>query len=243
METVYEVQYNPDFDSTGDSSRLTLQHLNVSRDGKRTALAWRQPPGDNQQSPEDFDPVRAACQRLTDQSGKDNSSSSFERPKPRLEDIARTLAAHAGIDPDQPEGITLRTDQFGNYHIYYGGFNRADGLGHGHAVINRRGKVTYNRPPFTDDSPDFYADDESKETYERSRGNIGGWGKAHHGYDVNDREITFSLGWGNKYGEYLTVPGHVDTSTFHRNKEYAHHLARFRSPHFDLLASQIRRKQ
>ncbi len=233
---MYGIQYNPDFNSTGESSRLALQRLNVARDGKRTAMTRRQPSGNSQLPQESFDPLKLECQRLVDQ-----HNSRIEQPKPSREDFARSLADHAGIKPeDRAEGVLVKTDRFGNYHLYYGGVANPDGLGHGHSVIYRNGKVAYNRPPFTDNSPEYYTDDASKEAYERSRGNPGGWGKAHHGYDINDRAITFSLGWGSKKGQYLTVRGHVDKSAFFKEKKYIHHWSRFRSPHYDLLADQIR---
>ena len=247
MTTVYGIQYNPDFNSTEESSRLALQRLNVARDVKRNAFtAQRQSPGNSQQPQGGFDPLRLECQRLVDQ-----HNSHVEQPKPSREDFARSLAVRAGIKPeDRAEGVLVKTDQFGNYHLYYGGVSqqdgeasRPDGLGHGHAVVYRNGKVAYNRPPFTDNSPEYYTDDASKEAYERSIGNSGGWGKAHHGYDINDRAITFSLGWGSKKGQYLTVRGHVDKSAFFKEKKYIHHWSRFRSPHYDLLADQIRREQ
>ena len=124
MTTVYGIQYNPDFNSTEESSRLALQRLNVARDVKRNAFtAQRQSPGNSQQPQGGFDPLRLECQRLVDQ-----HNSHVEQPKPSREDFARSLAVRAGIkSEDRAEGVLVKTDQFGNYHLYYGGVSQQDG--------------------------------------------------------------------------------------------------------------------
>jgi len=59
---------------------------------------------------------------------------------------------------------TVKIDEIGNYHIYYGGVrrscNKKNNLGHGHMVIDSSGNIHYHRMPFSRRGyAEWYGDD------------------------------------------------------------------------------------
>ena len=139
----------------------------------------------------------------------------------RGDEKQRVLGA-AGIPLEYHTNAMVRRNSDGSYDIFYGGIGAPDGFGHGHAVVSAAGKVTHDRKPFSDNSPENFADESSYIEYQRSRGHSGGYGLAHYGY-IGGRPVTFADGWGSKSGHTLLADGHIDKSMFHRSDNHNHY--------------------
>lgn len=59
----------------------------------------------------------------------------------------RAVAIGAGVPEEHLKDITV-VRQDGVTHIYFGGIGPSDGQGHGHYILDDRGKVFYERLPF-----------------------------------------------------------------------------------------------
>lgn len=65
----------------------------------------------------------------------------------------RSIAERAGVPYQYRDDVWVSTDSDGNANIYFGGVGEPNGPGHGHYVMDRRGKVTYRRDPFDPHGP------------------------------------------------------------------------------------------
>lgn len=134
----------------------------------------------------------------------------------------RDIASRAGVVAEYLDNIKVRRNSDGSYDIYYGGIGAPDGFGHGHATIDRVGKLTHNRRPFDSNSPENFADDDAYIEFQKSKGHRGGFGRPHYGY-IDGKPVTFALGWGKKSGETLLADGHVNKTTFRESANHNHY--------------------
>ena len=67
--------------------------------------------------------------------------------KRRRED-KRSIAEKAGVPYSYRDNVWVSKKPDGTVNIYFGGVGKPNGLGHGHYVMDRNGKVTYRRDPF-----------------------------------------------------------------------------------------------
>lgn len=56
----------------------------------------------------------------------------------------------ADIPQDYRSAVRIVVDARGSINVYFGGYKRPDGPGHGHSVIDKSGKMSYYRPPGND---------------------------------------------------------------------------------------------
>ena len=82
----------------------------------------------------------------------DATKPAFQRAKDDFNSAKRAFdsanAAKAGVPHQYHDNVWISTDSSGNTNIYFGGFGKPNGPGHGHYVMDRSGKVTYMRDPF-----------------------------------------------------------------------------------------------
>ena len=60
----------------------------------------------------------------------------------------KSIAEKAGVPSQYRDNVWISTDSNGNTNIYFGGFGKPDGPGHGHYVMDQHGTVIYRRGPF-----------------------------------------------------------------------------------------------
>ena len=60
----------------------------------------------------------------------------------------KSIAEKAGVPSQYRDNVWISKDSDGNTNIYFGGFGKPDGPGHGHYVMDQNGNVTYRRDPF-----------------------------------------------------------------------------------------------
>lgn len=63
-------------------------------------------------------------------------------------DDKRSIAEKAGVPHQYRDKVWVSKQPDGTTNIYFGGVGKPNGLGHGHYVMDRSGKVTYRRDPF-----------------------------------------------------------------------------------------------
>ena len=141
--------------------------------------------------------------------------------KKRREDY-REIARRAGVPVQHLDNIKVRKNSDGSYDIFYGGAGAPDGLGHGHATLDRFGNAAHDRRPFDVNSPENFAEEQAYIDFQRSKGHRGGYGLAHYGY-IDGLPVTYAHGWGSKDGHTLLADGHVDKKTFHRSGNHNHY--------------------
>ena len=82
----------------------------------------------------------------------DATKPAFQRAKDDFNSAKRAFdsanAAKAGVPHQYHDNVWISTDSSGNTNIYFGGFGKPNGPGHGRYVMDRSGKVTYMRDPF-----------------------------------------------------------------------------------------------
>ena len=82
----------------------------------------------------------------------DATKPAFQRAKDDFNSAKRAFdsanAAKAGVPHQYHDNVWISTDSSGNTNIYFGGFGKPNGPGHGHYVMDRSGKVTYMRDPY-----------------------------------------------------------------------------------------------
>ena len=82
----------------------------------------------------------------------DATKPAFQRAKDDFNSAKRAFdsanAAKAGVPHQYHDNVWISTDSSGNTNIYFGGFGKPNGPGHGRYVMDRSGKVTYKRDPF-----------------------------------------------------------------------------------------------
>lgn len=59
----------------------------------------------------------------------------------------RAIAAKAGVPYQYRDNVYISKDPDGTINIFFGGFGKPDGPGHGHYSMDNSGKVTYKRDP------------------------------------------------------------------------------------------------
>ena len=78
--------------------------------------------------------------------------------------LVRSNAHYLGTLFGQDAKIVPRRD--GQIDVYFGGLNTAgDGMGHGHAVIDTHGNVTYLRDAWVSDKRNDYLIDDKADRY------------------------------------------------------------------------------
>lgn len=127
----------------------------------------------------------------------------------------KSIAARAGVPYQYRDNVWVSTDSNGNINIYFGGAGKPNGPGHGHYVMDRNGEVTYKREPH-DEHGGHNFDGPGKD------GHQGGFGKAQHGW-IEDRPVTFALGWGTKQGHTLLADGHLSQEYFRESRHHDHY--------------------
>lgn len=60
----------------------------------------------------------------------------------------KTLAIKAGIPYQYRNSVYISEESDGTVNIFFGGFGKPDGPGHGHYAMSSSGEVTYKRDPF-----------------------------------------------------------------------------------------------
>ncbi|MEO5949359.1 MAG: hypothetical protein ABIP74_03070 [Candidatus Saccharimonas sp.] len=91
----------------------------------------------------DFDAAKAAHNQA-----KDAFRARLEKVRSTRSSDNRAAAERAGVPYQYRDNVHVSKDSSGNTNIYFGGSGTPDGPGHGHYVLDSRGKVTYKREPF-----------------------------------------------------------------------------------------------
>jgi hypothetical protein len=88
----------------------------------------------------------------------------------RRNEDKKALAIKAGVPLQYQDKVYVTTKPDGTVHLYFGGLSTPDGLGHGHYVMDKNGKVTYKRDPFDPHGKQNFQHDAA---LERRLGSIG----------------------------------------------------------------------
>ena len=81
----------------------------------------------------------------------------------KRQDDKKSIAAKAGVPHQYRDDVWISKDSNGNTNVYFGGFGKPNGPGHGHYVLDSSGKVTYKRDPSDDHgSHNFTDQDDSR---------------------------------------------------------------------------------
>lgn len=146
----------------------------------------------------------------------------------------QALARKAGVPAQYLDKVWVSQDPMGNTNIYFGGVGKPNGPGHGHYVLDRLGKVTYQRDPFDPHGgQNFTANQEDYYSLVAREGNVGDFGFRcrFRGYDAYvetnvNREgrpkIDIYYGPNGPFG-----PGH-------------HHAVALRESPFDFVYDELR---
>lgn len=130
----------------------------------------------------------------------------------RRRDDKGSIASKAGVPYQYRDNVWVSTDSNGNTNIYFGGVGEPNGPGHGHYVMDRRGKVTYRRDPFDPHGAQNFTDSED------------GWGPRMGG-GIDGHSVTVRFGTGINEGHTLIDDGDRDSSNraFNRRREHNHY--------------------
>lgn len=154
----------------------------------------------------------------------------------RKKEEKRTIARRAGIPYIYIDNVWIAREASGTINFYFGGIGKPNGPGHGHYVMDSNGDITYRRNPFNPHGCCNFATEEAYIARKRDKGYVGGFGRARFGY-VDDKPVTFALGWGTKKGEALLADGHITTEEF-RSCNY--HYGKGGGPHNNGKLQEIR---
>jgi len=132
----------------------------------------------------------------------------------KRKDNNRTIATKAGIPSQYLNDVYISKDPDGTINIFFGGVGTPDGPGHGHYSINSGGKVIYRRNPL---DPHGHENFENNKDCKKSR-----WGPRTLG-TIDDYEVTFRQGFGDKEGQTLIADGAPSGREFDRRKGHDHY--------------------
>lgn len=74
-------------------------------------------------------------------------------------DDKKSIAEKAGVPYAYRDDVYTSKDPNGNINIYFGGVGEPNGPGHGHYVLDDRGRVIYERDPFDPHGPQNFTKD------------------------------------------------------------------------------------
>lgn len=189
-----------------------------ARDNNMAAIAnCKQARSEFEQAKTDHERTAAAYRALRDK------LAAISRQKKEKQTIAR----RAGIPQTYIDNVWIVREASGTINLYFGGIGKPNGPSHGHYVMASNGVITYRRDPFSPHGCRNFTYEEAYIARKRDRGYAGGYGRTKFGY-IDNRPVTFALGWGTKKGETLLANGHVTAEEFrfrsyHYNKGGEHH--------------------
>lgn len=141
-----------------ESAQAECKRLKVQRDSAKTEF-------DRLQS--QFKQAQAVFQRRLEEIKSERSA----RDKRVVDKVNMALvksnAHYLGTIFGQNAKIVPKKDGSGKIDVYFGGLNAAgDGIGHGHATIDKNGNVTYLRDAWvTDKKRDYLIDENADKKY------------------------------------------------------------------------------
>lgn len=198
--------------------RRLVDEIRAAR-GRHEAVkpAFQRAKGQFDQAKSEYDRAKADHERKGDDfkrakvefdSAKQAFQSRLEKVKAenkRKRDDKRSIAARAGVPPHYRDNVWISKEPDGAINIYFGGVGEPNGLGHGHYVMDRNGKVTYRREPFDPHGSQNYEDNDKRRSqvnqWERRFGDgRGGSVKVRFNYNEGYTDIYYG-GRGRPDGE------------------------------------------
>ncbi|MBP9489562.1 putative nuclear RNA export factor SDE5 [Candidatus Saccharibacteria bacterium] len=114
----------------------------------------------------------------------------------------RALAEKAGVPFEYLSNVKVRREANGEVNFYFGGFDKSDGLFHGHISMSADGEVSYIRMPLENHGSQNYTKNEKD-----------GWGEYIHG-SIDGHEVTVRKGFGANEGHTLIADGYKSSRQF-----------------------------
>ena len=104
----------------------------------------------------------------------------------------KSIAEKAGVPSQYRDNVWISTDSNGNTNIYFGGFGKPDGPGHGHYVMDQHGTVIYRRGPSEPHGTQNFTNKPGGALYDRRiRRDMLPLGLGNRDNDTNDRSGVF----------------------------------------------------
>lgn len=163
---------------------------------------------------QEFERLKSELESIKNQQAERIKELKSQTAKRLLND--KELARSAGVPIEYLDSVKVRHETDGTVNFYFGGFDKSDGIFHGHISTDSHGNVTYSRMPMKDHGAHNY------KSVDKS-----GWGPYIRG-SIDGYEVTARKGFGENKGHTLIADGHKSSRSFSKkdskgNRQHNHY--------------------